>query len=142
MEKHLVHNSVTCLECGETLVSFHTHDYKTCSCDNETSVDGGTSYIRYGGVDLSLVKSLALYDDDPFEKIREVVCRGGRGIDGKQPLKYTPLKDINDEWLGAIIDYEEQYRPNNKYLPIYYKELNYRNSQLPTSKDSGLEGKP
>ena len=29
MEKQLVHNSVTCLECGETLVSFHTHDYKT-----------------------------------------------------------------------------------------------------------------
>ena len=32
-------------------------------------------------------------------------------------------------WLGAIIDYEEQYRPNNKYLPIYYKELNYRNNE-------------
>ena len=65
----------------------------------------------------------------PFEKIREVVCRGGRGVDGKQPLKYVFLKDIDDEWLGAIIDYEEQYRPNNKYLPIYYKELNYRNGK-------------
>ena len=45
----------------------------------------------------------------------------------RQPLKYTPLKDIDDEWLGAIIDYEEHYRPNNRYLPIYYKELDYRN---------------
>ena len=129
MEKQLVHNSVTCLECGETLVSFHTHDYKTCSCDNETMVDGGLSYGRYGGKDLDKVKTNYVYDDEPFEKIREVVCRGGRGIDGKQPLKYVLLKDIDDEWLGAIIDYEEQYRPNNKYLPIYYKELNYRNNE-------------
>ena len=129
MEKQLVHNSVTCLECGETLVSFHTHDYKTCSCENETMVDGGLSYGRYGGKDLNKVQTNYLYDDDPFEKIREVVCRGGRGIDGKQPLKYVFLKDIDDERLGAIIDYEEQYRPNNKYLPIYYKELNYRNNE-------------
>jgi hypothetical protein len=129
MEKNLVHNSVTCLECGETLVSFHTHDYKTCSCENETMVDGGLSYGRYGGKDLDKVKTNYVYDDEPFEKIREVVCRGGRGIDGKQPLKYVLLKDIDDEWLGAIIDYEEQYRPNNKYLPIYYKELNYRNNE-------------
>ncbi len=129
MEKQLVHNSVTCLECGETLVSFHTHDYKTCSCENETMVDGGLSYGRYGGKDLDKVKTNYVYDDEPFEKIREVVCRGGRGIDGKQPLKYVLLKDIDDEWLGAIIDYEEQYRPNNKYLPIYYKELNYRNNE-------------
>ena len=127
MEKQLVHNSVTCLECGETLISFHTHDYKTCSCENETMVDGGLSYGRYGGKDLNKVQTNYLYDDEPFEKIREVVCRGGRGVDGKQPLKYVLLKDIDDEWLGAIIDYEEQYRPNNKYLPIYYKELNYRN---------------
>ena len=129
MEKQLVHNSVTCLECGETLVSFHTHDYKTCSCENETMVDGGLSYGRYGGKDLDKVKTNYVYDDEPFEKIREVVCRGGRGIDGKQPLKYVLLKDIDDEWLGAIIDYEEHYRPNNKYLPIYYKELNYRNNE-------------
>ena len=129
MEKNLIYNSVTCLECGETLVSFHTHDYKTCSCDNETSVDGGLSYGRYGGKDLDKVKTNYIYDDEPFEKIREVVCRGGRGIDGREELKYVKLSEVNDEWLGAIIDYEEQYRPNNKYLPIYYKELNYRNNE-------------
>ena len=127
MEKHLVHNSVTCLECGETLVSFHTHDYKTCSCENETSVDGGLSYVRYGGKDLDKVKTNYVYDDDKIEVIREVFYRGGRGKNMDEPLKYVPLKDINNEWLQAIIDYEEQYRPNNKYLPIYYKELDYRN---------------
>ena len=127
MEKNLVHNSVTCLECGETLVSFHTHDYKTCSCNNETSVDGGLSYGRYGGKDLDKVKTNYVYDDDKIEVIREVFYRGGRGKNMDEPLKYVPLKDINNEWLQAIIDYEEINRPFNKYLPIYYKELNYRN---------------
>ena len=83
MEKQLVHNSVTCLECGETLVSFHTHDYKTCSCENETMVDGGLSYGRYGGKDLSKVKTNYVYDDDKIEVIREVFYRCGRGIDGR-----------------------------------------------------------
>ena len=129
MEKQLVHNSVTCLECGETLVSFHTHDYKTCSCENETMVDGGLSYGRYGGKDLDKVKTNYVYDDDKIEIIREVFYRGGRGIVGREELKYVKLSEVNDEWLGAIIDYEEQYRPNNKYLPIYYKELNYRNGK-------------
>lgn len=129
MEKQLVHNSVTCLECGETLVSFHTHDYKTCSCNNETAVDGGLSYGRYGGKDLDKVKTNYVYDDDKIEVIREVFYRGGRGIDEREELKYVKLSEVNDEWLGAIIDYEEQYRPNNKYLPIYYKELNYRNGK-------------
>ena len=129
MEKQLVHNSVTCLECGETLVSFHTHDYKTCSCENETSVDGGLSYGRYGGKDLDKVKTNYVYDDDKIEVIREVFYRGGRGISGREELKYVKLSEVNDEWLGAIIDYEEHYRPNNKYLPIYYKELNYRNNE-------------
>lgn len=71
-------------------------------------------------------KSLALYDDAPFEVIREVVCRGGRGVNGDEELKYIPLKDMNDEWLEAVIDYEEQKRPNNPYLKYYYQELKFR----------------
>jgi hypothetical protein len=127
MERQLVYNAIRTPD-GTILVSYHRHDYKTHLDANgeEYMIDGGTDYIRTS-VNEEPAESLALYDDEPFEKIREVVCRGGRGIDGKQPLKYVPLKDIDDEWLGAIIDYEEQYRPNNRYLPIYYKELNYRN---------------
>lgn len=128
--KKLVYNSVTCLECGETLISHNRHDYKTCKCENETMVDGGTDYQRFGGKDLSKVQSFCLYDDSPHELLREYVCRGGKGKNGDEPLKYVKLKDIDDEWLRAIIDYEEQYRPNNKYLPIYYRELNYRNGKI------------
>lgn len=40
------------------LVSFNRHDYKTCLCPNETMVDGGHDYLRYGGKNLSKVQVL------------------------------------------------------------------------------------
>ena len=126
MEKQLIYNSVKCLNCGEVLISHHRHDYKTCSCENKTMVDGGLEYLRFGGKDLSFIETNCLYDDEPFEVIREYIFRGGRGVNGDEPLKYVLLKDINDEWLGAIIDYENCIRPNNKYLKYYNKELEYR----------------
>lgn len=47
---------VKCLECGKTIESKHRHDYVTCGCPNQTMVDGGNDYCRYGGVDISKVK--------------------------------------------------------------------------------------
>lgn len=40
-------NKARCLKCGQTLVSQHRHDYKTCRCGN-LSVDGGPAYIKRG----------------------------------------------------------------------------------------------
>ena len=52
--------AVQCLECNKILVSFHRHDYKTCGCENETMVDGGYDYLRYGGKDLTKVQVLKI----------------------------------------------------------------------------------
>ena len=90
-------------------------------------VDGGLEYLRFGGKDFSLIETNCLYDDEPFEVIREHVFRGGKGVNGDEPLKYVLLKDINDDWLNAIIDYEEEYRPNNPQLKWYNLESIYRN---------------
>lgn len=126
MERFLIQNSVTCLECGETLVSQHVHDYKTCSCPQATMVDGGNEYGRYGGMDLAKVQTNYLYSDAPHEQLREVITRGSRGKDGKQPLTYIKLCDIDDEYLDALIDYEGTNRPQNKYLPFYKQEKEWR----------------
>lgn len=126
MEKQLIYNSVTCLECGETLVSRHVHDYKTCSCEQGTMVDGGLEYIKFGCKDLSKVQTNYIYDDAPFEVIREYLYRGGRGVNGDEPLKYVVLKDIDDSWLDAIIVYEETHRPKNRFLTFYKKEKKWR----------------
>lgn len=122
MEKQIVYNSVTCLDCNETIVSYHRHDYKTCSCPNAAMVDGGTAYLRYGAKDMNKIKIFAVYTDDPFETVREYATRGSRGIDGKQPLTWIPLKDMEDDYLEAVLDYGGA----DWHLELIRKEIQYR----------------
>jgi hypothetical protein len=125
MESRIVHSQVTCLECGEVLVSEHRHDYKTCSCPNETMIDGGNDYVRYGGKDLSKVETFTVLDTDDFKFVRRYATRGGRGVDGKQPLTWTKLCDMNDEWLQAVLDYYPE-GTENPHLTLIKKEIEYR----------------
>lgn len=125
-EKILLHNSIKTPD-GTILVSKHVHDYVS-HIEKITgatfAIDGGQSYQRI--ISGGKFENLSVYVGDPHEKVREVVERGGRGIDGDEPLKYVVLKDISDNWLQAIITYEEKYRPKNMYLPIYREEQVYR----------------
>lgn len=92
-------------------------------------VDGGLDYQRYGGKDLELVQSFCIYSDEPHEVIRNYLERGSRGEDGKQPLTYIKLKDIDDDYLKAIIVYEEEHRPNNPLLKYFKAEKKWRKKQ-------------
>jgi hypothetical protein len=123
--KQIVVNMITCLECGKELVSHNRHDYRTCLCFNEAMIDGGDDYCRYGAKDMSKIKKTTLYEDDDFELIRKYHSRGGRGIDGREPLKYVALCDMNDEWLQAVLDYYPE-GSNNYHLRLIKKEINYR----------------
>lgn len=126
MEAQLIYNAVECLSCGDILESCHRHDYKTCNCSNETMIDGGEMYVRFGGKDMSLVKTINLFSNAPHEQIREKIKRANRGKDGKEPLKYVLLKDIDDPWLEAIIRYQEQVTSSSRFLPIYKNEQLWR----------------
>ena len=112
---------------GTILISQNRHDYKRYDCvlegeEYSTVVDGGTDYIRRGGK----YTELSIYNDAPFEVIRIFMCRGGRGKDLDQPLQYVPLCGMSNSWLEAVIDYEEEFRPNNLFTKWYKKELEYR----------------
>ena len=120
--KQLVYNSVTCQECSETIVSYHRHDYKICSCPNEAMVDGGTEYLRYGAKYMNKIKLFAVYDDDDFEIVREYATRGSRGKDGDKPLSYIAIRDMDDEYLEAVLDYGGA----DWHLNIIKKEIEYR----------------
>lgn len=126
--RQLVLNKVKCKACGEELISFHRHDYKKCSCPQETMVDGGTDYGRYGGKDLNQIEHLSLYTDDPFEQTRLAPVWGSYGKDGKQPLKRLSVSEMTDNHIDVLItDYgskipkwlldhllkERVYRKNN-----------------------------
>ena len=44
----IVQNAVSCLACGDFIVSKHRHDFVTCTC-GAISVDGGQEYLRRSG---------------------------------------------------------------------------------------------
>lgn len=129
MEKYLVYSAIRTPD-GTILESKHVHDYVTHLDKNgeEYVLDGGTEYIRIS-INKEEAKDINLYSDAPHEQIREKISRGSRGKSGREKLKYILLKDIDDEYLQAIIDYEEFNRPQNKYLPIYRAEKEWRQNQ-------------
>lgn len=126
MEKFLIYSAIKCPD-GTILESKHVHDYVSHTDANGIiySLDGGTDYIRQS-VNTVEAEDLSLYSDAPHEKIREVVTRGSLGKDGKQPLTYIKLLDIDDEYLDALIEYETMNRPNYRYLPFYKQEKIFR----------------
>lgn len=110
---------------GTELFSRHRHDYVSYTDKNgqHYSVDGGTDYLRRG-FDKEDYTEASLYLDDDFEEIRKYYCRGGRGKDGKQPLKWTPLCEMSTEWLESCIQYNIEMGVTENIL--YQKELDYR----------------
>ena len=120
--RQLVYNSITCDECNETIVSYHRHDYKICSCPNEAMVDGGTDYLRYGAKNMSKIKQFAVYTDNDFEIVRKYATRGSRGKDGKQPLKYIPICEMDDDYLEAVLGYGGA----DWHIDLIKKEIEYR----------------
>jgi hypothetical protein len=126
MEKQIILNRVQCRECGEVLTSYHRHDYKTCGCTNETMVDGGTDYQRYGGLNLDLVDtSSTIYLSDDHEMNRSAAHWGNRGKDGKSPLSYKSIADMsNKHIINIILDMEGRIAPWME--DIMKKEIEHR----------------
>ena len=63
----IIQNAVTCLACGDFIVSKHRHDFVTCTC-GAVSVDGGQEYLRRVGdfanaIDLSWSLPDNIYND-------------------------------------------------------------------------------
>ena len=129
MEKKLIYNAIRTPD-GTVLESHHRHDYVSHTDKNGDyySTDGGVDYLRRTVNEIP-AEDLSLYDDAPHEVIREHLSRGGRGKNMDEPLKYVLMKDINDEWLDAIIVYENEHRPNNPYLKFFVAEKEFRKNK-------------
>lgn len=48
--------AVLCKKCNTVLYSAYRHDYHGCSCENETTVDGGTDYLKSSAVSFDCVE--------------------------------------------------------------------------------------
>ena len=125
----IVYNGVECLECGAVLESWYGHDYKTCDCPNMAMVDGGLDYGRYGAKDMRMIKTTLVYANQDFEYVRQYAARGSRGKDGKQPVQYVKLMNMENDYLQAVLDYgcPEWQRD------LIVKEINYRKNETPNN---------
>jgi hypothetical protein len=129
--RQTVYNAIKCLECEETIVSRSRHDYVTCGCPNGAMVDGGNDYERYGAKDMDKIEAKYIYADDDFEIVRKYATRGSRGVDGRQPLTYIAICDIDDDYLQAILEYGGA----EWHLDLIRKEIKYREDGRDTDID-------
>lgn len=108
---------------GTILVSTHAHDYVTHIDKNgkEYMLDGGRHYQRYNIHDD--IVWLNIYDTDPIEVIREKVGRSGYGKNGTGTFRRALLKDMNNNWVSASIDYVPK---DSIWKEVYQRELEYR----------------
>ena len=91
---------------GTILQSNNVHDCKTYIDENGETymVDGGTRYLRRSIGHEEPFEELSVYDNAPWSVVREEFKWGTRGKDGKQPIKYVSLAEMDTDHIKAIID--------------------------------------
>jgi len=99
---------------GTVLQSKHKHDFVQDSDGN--FLDGGIDYARLGGSQSKDWDNLCVYSSDLHEKKREVFFWGNRGKDGKQPLEWLLLKEMETSHIEAIIE-------THKHIPEYIRGM-------------------
>ena len=114
--KVLTKNAIKCLVCNTILESKHRHDFVMCPCPNQTSTDGGLSYNKVGGKDLSLIENLCEYrtlTQESYDKER-VEFKAKQLAKNEQGVKDGLLVKIggnyyNKETIALLCDHTPFY---------------------------------
>jgi len=109
---------------GTILTSYNRHnyvEYKDTITKEVLMVDGGTDYLRRN---MGTYEELSVYDDGSHLTRRSAVHWGTRGKDGRQPLVYKPIKDLDSDHIEAIL--KTQHQISDFYREILKDELKYR----------------
>ena len=110
--KVLVVNKVRCLVCNTVLESKHQHHFVTCGCKNQTFNDGGLSYNRVSGKDLSLIDNLCEYrtlTQEEYDK-EQAEIKAKQLAKNEQGVKEGLLLKIGDDYydketIALLCDY-------------------------------------
>lgn len=109
---------------GTILTSYNRHnyvEYKDTITKEVLMVDGGTDYLRRN---MGTYEELSVYDDGSHLTRRSAVHWGTRGKDGRQPLVYKPIKELDSDHIEAIL--KTQHQISDFYKEILKDELKYR----------------
>ncbi len=123
----LLQNALYVPEDDVYLVSSHQHDFVTHSFKDgfHISVDGGREYARREGdmyklSDANRYVEYCLSDEDPIEVILDRLLWGSHGKDGKQPVTFRPIKDLELDHLKAIIATQDHLSPIHAQVIQYW----------------------
>jgi len=121
--KNIISNRIRTPD-GTILTSRHVHDYVTYTDKNgeEYMVDGGHQYLRRN-INKEPAEELSIYDDAPFEIIRESFEWGTYGKDGKNALKFVKLSEMSDAHISAL--FQASYLPQ-RVRNLLCNEVEYR----------------
>lgn len=110
---------------GTILQSFHRHDYKEYTDANGETymIDGGTDYMRTFANN-EPAKDISVYSDDPFEIKREAKVWGTYGKDGKGPLKWVSVSEMEDAHIEKLL--EPQMYVKREIKEILLEEVQWR----------------
>jgi hypothetical protein len=113
---------------GTILQSHHRHDYKSYTDKNgkDYMVDGGLEYLRRIVHDDAPYQELSATLTDPFETIRESFCWGTRGKEGKDPVKWVELMNLETDHIQAILDTQFDSGRASWVKELMEKELEFR----------------
>lgn len=122
-EPKIVYNALRTPD-GTIIESKYRYDCKFYLDQNgkEYMVDGGLDYIHssaHGDEEY-----LTLTIDDDHERVRDFVTWGTYGIDGKQPLTFVRLKDMDTDHIKKVLETQAQMRPALRIA--MQNELDYR----------------
>ena len=129
----LIYNAIRTPD-GTLLESHDCHDYRQHADANGKTymIDGGRDYIRCS--DNGDEVSLAVYLEDGHDKVRDVMKWGNRGKDGKQPLKWVALKDMESSHIAACLCTQPNMKHDHRISmenEITYRETLCKDETLP-----------
>ena len=127
--KHIILNQIVTPD-GTVLTSYNRHDYKTyvdTVSGEEYTVDGGCDYL-HRSINKHTAIDTSKYSDNPHEEVRKYFNWGTRGKDGRQPLQYKALMDLDTDHIEAIL--ETQFHVPEWRRDIFKQELEYRENNI------------
>ena len=110
----IIQNAVTCLACGDFIVSKHRHDFVTCTC-GAVSVDGGQAYLRRVGDLTNAVDHSWELPDELYNACAESVEEAKETLRNKFGIANAVMRKLRE--AGRIIaDHEQRIFAENKNL--------------------------
>jgi hypothetical protein len=110
----IIQNAVTCLGCGDFIVSKHRHDFVTCTC-GAISVDGGQAYLRRVGDFANATDHSWELPDELYKACAEAVEEAMDTNRNKFGIANAVMRKLR-EAHRIVADHEQRIFAENKNL--------------------------